>query len=201
MVMHDISTFFIIQSVFLIAFAQAFVILAADTEQSPKAVYRQIQYFFAVMIGDVDFSDYTEADYVITLIFHVYVILVSVCLLNVLIAMMQNTYESFNVLSKDVFDLQRIMITISVEGNIEEDDRYVVPDGGYAIKRVYDDAVHKGMMKHQYHAIYRGEPHIQIIEATNPNEDGVEETYKDFVPPPTRVECEHTQQSAALTLQ
>ena len=81
------------------------------------------------MIGDVDFDRYEDSDYIIVVIFHVYVILVSVCLLNVLIAMMGNTFESFNEVSKDIFDLQRIMITISVEGNIDDEDTYATEVG------------------------------------------------------------------------
>jgi hypothetical protein len=187
MVTKDIATFFMIESVFLIAFAQTFVIIAEDVVNSPGAVLRKVQYFFAVMIGDVEFAVYNDADYITTTIFYVYVVLVSVCLLNMLIAMMGDTYDTYKDMAKDIFDLQRIMITISVEGNLEPGDRFVTDDGKHGrktlTKELYDDDEHRGMMKHAYHTSFAGEPHIQIIEATNPDGNDRDTTYQDFVPP------------------
>eukprot|EP01052_Picozoa_sp_SAG31_P001424 SAG31_NODE_48_length_30945_cov_16.254263_24_plen_153_part_00 len=113
MVVKDIATFFIIEVVFLFAFAQCFVILegkhggcgshesmilrsssavtaygctctASACVYYRASVIQQVQYFFAVMIGDVSFDAYVGEGYAKTSIFHVYVILVSVCLLNML---------------------------------------------------------------------------------------------------------------------
>ena len=44
--------------------------------------------------------------------------------------------------------------------------------------QVYEDTAHKGMMMHVYHTTYEGEPHIQIIEATNPDEHDRDTTYQ-----------------------
>ena len=61
MVVKDIATFFIIELVFLFAFAQCFVILSRN--YGWDAIVEQVQYFFAVMIGDVSFDEYAEESY------------------------------------------------------------------------------------------------------------------------------------------
>eukprot|EP01050_Picozoa_sp_SAG11_P005023 SAG11_NODE_338_length_10535_cov_8.199885_5_plen_166_part_00 len=51
--------------------------------------------------------------------FYIYVVLVTVCLLNMLIAMMGDTYEQYKSIAGVVWQRQRIMITMSLEKELD----------------------------------------------------------------------------------
>ncbi len=109
MLLNDVLRFFIIYIVFLAAFSQAFFILFDNNGKNRKTKKQEnidfvylgfsgflvsVKQCFLGMLGDFDLDAYTDTSfqYISVTLLVIYIIVVTILLLNLLIAMMGDTY-------------------------------------------------------------------------------------------------------------
>jgi len=97
MLRHDIARFIIIYVNILIGMATAFYAFEEDDDvEGPTVFGNRIEKLFLIMFGNIDIEDFTanlRTKWFGTVLVIIYIILVTVLLLNLLIAMMANTYN------------------------------------------------------------------------------------------------------------
>ena len=102
------------------------------------------------MIGDISFEQLAEDEFTanptLVIFIYIFVVLVSVCMLNMLIAMMGDTYEAYKSIAGVVWQRQRIMITMSLEQELDIDDDF----------KYYDKDGFEDMVQHVYHVEFVG---------------------------------------------
>ncbi|XP_037068831.1 transient receptor potential cation channel subfamily V member 6-like [Pollicipes pollicipes] len=124
---NDMVTFFIIYSIFLLAFTQAFFFLYRGTPN--RATSKFTTYIdtwmglFHMTLGDYDFGELSRSAYApLTLItFVLFMVLVPILLLNMLIAMMGNTYATVVQQSEKEWVKQWANIVITLERGVGSD--------------------------------------------------------------------------------
>ncbi|CAF1503535.1 unnamed protein product [Adineta ricciae] len=123
MLSKDILRFCIIYIVFLIGFSQAFFILLNYNGLS--GFLTSLKQCFFGMLGDFDLDQYTEAtfQYINILLLIVYVVVVSILLLNLLIAMMGDTYGKVIESATQIWHLERARIVSAIENEMSNDER------------------------------------------------------------------------------
>ncbi|CAF1293695.1 unnamed protein product [Adineta ricciae] len=119
----DILRFCIIYIVFLIGFSQAFFVLL-DSNGLIGFLTSVKQCFFG-MLGDFDLDQYNESTFqnVNILLLVVYVVVVSILLLNLLIAMMGDTYGKVIESATQIWHLERARIVSAIENEMSIDER------------------------------------------------------------------------------
>ncbi len=97
MLMNDVLRFCLIYLVFLMGFAQAFFVLFESVGVSGFIV--SIKTCFVAMLGDFELDQFADTPYTAVSVglLVVYVVTITILLLNLLIAMMGDTYEKVSV--------------------------------------------------------------------------------------------------------
>ncbi|CAF2906771.1 unnamed protein product [Rotaria sp. Silwood2] len=123
MLFNDVLRFFIIYIIFLAGFAQSFFILFNGN--GLQGYMTSIKRCFLGLLGDFDLDYYIGGEYplasVILLIF--YIVLITILLLNLLIAMMGDTYASVKKSAKQLWHLERARIALRIENDIARSKR------------------------------------------------------------------------------
>jgi hypothetical protein len=93
MLTSDVIRFLTVYGVFLVGFSQSFFVLF--DEDGFSGLVTSVQRCFLAMLGDFDFDDYVASPFcaVAVGLLVVYVVVVTILLLNLLIAMMGSTYN------------------------------------------------------------------------------------------------------------
>ncbi|XP_022322066.1 transient receptor potential cation channel subfamily V member 5-like isoform X6 [Crassostrea virginica] len=133
MIAGDLLRWIIIYLVFIIGFSQAFFIAfvngSCDPESNPCVFLSPIESIvgmFAMNVGEFEdiygTFDYSEYPTFIKIIFMIYMIMVTLLLVNMLIAMMGNTYQLVNETQKEWFR-QWAKIVLVVEQSVSTEIR------------------------------------------------------------------------------
>jgi len=97
MLRHDVARFIIIYVNILIGMAAAFYAFEGNNDSDGPTLFgNRIEKLFLVMLGNIDFEDFNadlRAKWFGSILLVIYVVLVTILLLNLLIAMMANTYN------------------------------------------------------------------------------------------------------------
>ena len=123
MLTSDVIRFLTVFGVFLVAFAQAFYILFDHDGFS--GFITSVQTCFLAMLGDFVFDDYTNSPFMMISVglLITYVVVVTILLLNLLIAMMGDTYGRINEDSEKQWHLERARIIFAIEHEMGADER------------------------------------------------------------------------------
>lgn len=161
MFVQDVMLFVIIYGVFLLGFAQAFYIELGETGWG--AFLNRIQSCFSTMLGDINFDEYKEAQHPIlsTFLITFYIVVISVMLLNLLIAMMGDTYSKICEDARMIWQLERARILFSIETEMSTEERirnlagYQIEIGGQKYVQVYkvDEGHFKGAFSETSNAL------------------------------------------------
>jgi hypothetical protein len=116
----DLVRFFLLFSVFLFGFTQAFFILFE--EEGSAAFIERIRRCFMVILGELDADEYTK-HWLGIFLFSVYVIIVVILLLNLLIAEMGDTYSKGIDEADRSWLLERARIIFSIEHEMSSEER------------------------------------------------------------------------------
>ncbi|CAF1371489.1 unnamed protein product [Rotaria sordida] len=123
MLFNDVLRFFIIYIIFLVGFAQSFCILFNG--YGLEGYMSSIKLCFLGLLGDFDLDYYIGGEYpltsVILLIF--YVVLITILLLNLLIAMMGDTYTDVKRSAKKLWHLERARIALQIQNSMPTSKR------------------------------------------------------------------------------
>ncbi|CAF3432259.1 unnamed protein product [Rotaria sp. Silwood1] len=123
MLFNDVLRFFIIYIVFLVGFSQAFFVLFDNNGFSGFLV--SVKQSFLGMLGDFDLDAYTDTTYryiSVTLLIS-YIIVVTILLLNLLIAMMGDTYGNVIEGATQIWHLERARIVFAIENEMSTEER------------------------------------------------------------------------------
>jgi hypothetical protein len=123
MLTSDVIRFLTVFGVFLLAFAQAFFILFAS--DGFTGFISSVQACFLAMLGDFVLEDYAETEFnkVAVTLLVIYVVVVTILLLNLLIAMMGSTYNKINEAAEMQWHLERARIVFAIEHEMGEEER------------------------------------------------------------------------------
>jgi Ion transport protein len=115
-IIADIRTFLLILAVVVVGFANAFyVILSKTPHGSYSTPYIAVRSSFSYMLGgyDLDELDASPTPVVLSLLWTVFMIIVSVVLLNVLIAIISDSFARLTALSIPNWRLEKAKIVLS----------------------------------------------------------------------------------------
>ncbi|CAF3802067.1 unnamed protein product [Rotaria sp. Silwood1] len=123
MLFHDVLCFCIIYMVFLAGFSQAFFVLFNNNGFGGFLV--SIKQCFFGMLGDFELDHYpgTTFQYISVSLLVIYIIVVSILLLNLLIAMMGDTYGNVIEGATQIWHLERARIVFAIENEMSIDER------------------------------------------------------------------------------
>lgn len=126
MLNKDVLRFCVVYSVFLIGFSQAFFVL--NDNYGTQGFFDSINMCFEATLGDFNFGDShgkKETYYRSLSIFLLvgYIVVVSICLLNLLIAMMGDTYSQVNEDAENTWQLERARIIMAIENEMTTAER------------------------------------------------------------------------------
>lgn len=153
----DVFRFCVVYSVFLIGFSQAFFVL--NDNQGTQGFFDSIKMCFEATLGDFNFGEShgkEESYYRSLSIFLLvsYIVVVSICLLNLLIAMMGDTYSQVNEQAENTWQLERARIIMAIENEMTTSERknprnkYFVEIAGDRYLQIYDnDVTHFALKK------------------------------------------------------
>lgn len=132
MLSQDVTLFITIYAIFLVGFSQAFYI--QFQEDSFLEFGMRLKSCFVTMLGDIDFESYMDNEKVVhpwlsTLLITLYIVSISVMLLNLLIAMMGDTYTKIIDDSRKIWQLQQARILFSLETEMTTEERKKVLSG------------------------------------------------------------------------
>lgn len=136
MLISDVLRFCIIFAIFLLGFSHAFFVLFEA--QGVLGLMACLKMCFTILLGELEFADANVGAFPafsIALLL-VYVVLVSIMLLNLLIAMMGETYANINEDADGQWQLERARIIFAIESkmtlaqrNDPENKYWTVVDG------------------------------------------------------------------------
>ncbi|CAF1179198.1 unnamed protein product [Adineta steineri] len=123
MLLNDVLRFCIIYIVFLIGFSQAFFVLFNYNGFSGFLL--SIKQCFFGMLGDFNLDHHTGTtfQYISMPLLVIYVVVVSILLLNLLIAMMGDTYGNVIESATQIWHLERARIIFAIENEMSIDER------------------------------------------------------------------------------
>ncbi|CAF1052768.1 unnamed protein product [Rotaria sordida] len=125
MLFNDVLRFCIIYIIFLAGFSQSFFILF--NENGLPGYISSIKQCFLGLLGDFDLDYYTGGQYPLTSVtlLIIYIIVITILLLNLLIAMMGDTYADVKQNAKKLWHLERARIALDVERGISKSKRHL----------------------------------------------------------------------------
>ncbi|CAF1556272.1 unnamed protein product [Rotaria magnacalcarata] len=123
MLFNDVLRFCIIYVVFLVGFSQTFFVLF--DYNGFKGFLTSVKHCFLGMLGDFDLDSYVETkhSYISVTFLLFYVIVVTILLLNLLVAMMGDTYGNIIEGATQVWHLERARIVFAIENEMESAER------------------------------------------------------------------------------
>ncbi|DBA01276.1 TPA: hypothetical protein N0F65_001781 [Lagenidium giganteum] len=116
---RDISVFLVVFSVFMVGFAFSFFILQLE---GYRTLFGSITSVFQMSLGAWDWSAIYEGGPIAVLFFLIYAIIGTIMLLNLLIAMLGNTYDKVWEDRLLFFALERAKATLSIQTSFDDDD-------------------------------------------------------------------------------
>jgi hypothetical protein len=118
MLVQDVARFAVLVFVFFLGFSQALYVIFDDDGFTPFVV--RIKALFLAMLGDFDFDDYSENRFpgIAVSLLVAFVIVVSIMLLNILIAMMGETYGTVVEEADKQWALERARIMYSIQNEL-----------------------------------------------------------------------------------
>lgn len=120
MLNNDIMRFCSVYAVFIISFGLTFFILSDS--QGLEGIFEKFNMCFEATLGDFDFGVHDkQEDYYRSLSSFLllgYIVIVSICLLNLLIAMMGETYSKVNEEAEHKWQLERARIIMAIENEM-----------------------------------------------------------------------------------
>ncbi|XP_073979790.1 transient receptor potential cation channel subfamily V iav isoform X3 [Rhodnius prolixus] len=128
MIMGDMFTFGIIYSIFLFGFSQSFYFLYKGFPGVKNTLYSSYpstwMALFQITLGDYNYAELSHTTYptLSKTVFTIFMILVPILLLNMLIAMMGNTYAHVIEQSEKEWMKQWAKIVVSLERAINQED-------------------------------------------------------------------------------
>lgn len=120
MLIGDVTRFLFIFLVFLGGFSHAFFVLL--DQKGVSGFQEVVKTCFMAMLGQFELEKYEHSSLGVTLLV-CYVIVVTILLLNLLIAMMGNTYGNINDEADDQWFLERARLISSIENEMDEECR------------------------------------------------------------------------------
>jgi len=123
MVTGDVMRFLAVFSVFLLAFAQAFFVLFE--RDGFEGMADSVKTCFLAMLGDFEFDDYIQSPFMLmsVVLLVLYVVVITILLLNLLVAMMGDTYSHVNENAEKQWHLERARIIFAIEHEMGSDER------------------------------------------------------------------------------
>ncbi|CAF4809152.1 unnamed protein product [Rotaria sp. Silwood1] len=123
MLFNDVLRFCIIYIIFLAGFSQSFFILF--NENGLQGYISSIKQCFLGLLGDFDLDYYIGGKYPLTSValLVLYVVVITILLLNLLIAMMGDTYADVKKSAKKLWHLERARIALDLENGISKSKR------------------------------------------------------------------------------
>jgi hypothetical protein len=118
MLVLDVSRFSVLVIVFFLGFSQALYVIFDDDGFLP--FFARIKALFLAMLGDFDFDEYADSRFpaiAVTLLV-VFVVVVTIMLLNILIAMMGETYGKVADEADKQWSLERARIMFSIQNEM-----------------------------------------------------------------------------------
>ncbi|CAF4142511.1 unnamed protein product [Rotaria sp. Silwood2] len=125
MLFNDVLRFCIIYTIFLAGFSQSFFVLF--NENGFQGYVSSIKQCFLGLLGDFDLDYYIGGQYPMTsvLFLVLYVVVITILLLNLLIAMMGDTYADVKKSAKRLWHLERARIALDLENGISMSKRHL----------------------------------------------------------------------------
>eukprot|EP00736_Rhodelphis_marinus_P001410 Rmarinus@m.23772 len=123
MLVGDFLRFMIFFCLFVMAFSLSFFVLWYGS--SERRLYNRIMQVFTMMLGDFNYvADFESSEYGLTssLIFILFHIMVTILLLNLLIAMFSDTYSSVHRRADSAYHLERARIILQIEKCLKRDN-------------------------------------------------------------------------------
>eukprot|EP00756_Hemistasia_phaeocysticola_P007613 Hpha_TRINITY_DN14334_c0_g1::TRINITY_DN14334_c0_g1_i2::g.86661::m.86661/K04974/TRPV5; transient receptor potential cation channel subfamily V member 5 len=128
MLISDMAKFMVIFIVFLSGFAQAFHIIFDQSGEGWMVFLNQLREGFEVLLGEADLKDCLDpektsvpiAAYFLQVL---YVVIVTILLVNLLIAMMSTTYGDIQEESDVIWNLERSRLCLSLENELDPAER------------------------------------------------------------------------------
>ncbi|CAF0801749.1 unnamed protein product [Adineta ricciae] len=123
MLFNDVLRFFIIYIVFLAGFSQAFFVLFDNNGFGGFLI--SVKQSFLGMLGDFDLDAYSDTSfyYISVSLLVIYIIVVTILLLNLLIAMMGDTYGNVIEGATQIWHLERARIVFAIESEMSTEER------------------------------------------------------------------------------
>lgn len=123
MLTNDVLRFLVIYLVFLMGFAQAFFVLFESVGWS--GFVQAVQTCFVAMLGDFDLDRFADSPYTAVSVglLVVYVVTITILLLNLLIAMMGDTFDKINEAAEMQWHLERARIVFALENELSKEER------------------------------------------------------------------------------
>jgi len=123
MLFGDVLRFVLIFFVFLGGFSQAFFVLL--DERGFSGYLESVKACFMAMLGDFDLEQYTASPQktISVSLLICYVVVVTILLLNLLIAMMGDTYGNVNEEADKQWHTERARIVFAIENEMSDDER------------------------------------------------------------------------------
>lgn len=123
MLTNDVLRFCLIYLVFLMGFAQSFFVLFESVGW--LGFVHAIQTCFVAMLGDFDLEQFADSPYTAVSVglLVVYVVTITILLLNLLIAMMGDTFEKINEAAEMQWHLERARIVFALENEMSREER------------------------------------------------------------------------------
>ncbi|CAF3300144.1 unnamed protein product [Rotaria sp. Silwood2] len=123
MLFNDVLRFCIIYIIFLTGFSQCFFILFNGN--GLQGYISSIKQCFLGLLGNFDLDYYIEGPYPLVgaLLLILYVVVISILLLNLLIAMMGDTYADVKKSAKKLWHLERARIALNIESRMSTSKR------------------------------------------------------------------------------
>ena len=125
MLMVDVSRFSVLVMVFFFGFTQSLYVVFDDDGLS--AFFSRLKALFLAMLGDFEFQEYATSRFpmVTVTLLVVFVILVPIMLLNILVAMMGDTYGSITEEADKQWMLERARIMSSIQSEMSEAEMHL----------------------------------------------------------------------------
>ncbi|CAF3781223.1 unnamed protein product [Adineta steineri] len=147
MLFNDVLRFLLIYIIFLAGFSQSFFILF--NENGFLGYMSSLKHCFLGLLGDFDLDYYTEGShpFISVSFLMCYIIVVTILLLNLLIAMMGDTYADVKRSAKKLWHLERARIALDVESSMSTSERK--------------------LKAHKYWVEVQGERYLQVEQVNN----------------------------------
>ncbi|CAF4221140.1 unnamed protein product, partial [Rotaria sordida] len=123
MLFNDVLRFCIIYIIFLAGFSQSYFVLF--NRNGLQGYFSSVKQCFLGLLGDFHFEHYAKEQYLWagTLLFILYVVIITILLLNLLIAMMGDTYKDVKRSARQLWHLERTRIVLDIESGISASKR------------------------------------------------------------------------------